>query len=230
MYIHSSPIKLFYCNVEEIQANIKDANGSGCTNDTKQMIFRAAIVECSAALEEYVEQISGMWIKKLEEREAKNCSLPWELRHFILGSISKHSYAEYLLYKDEAKFIKSLKEHKTNILDDSANIIANHVVSCAIADSKYPSPGNLKKVFLRFGIDNLYDRISGVLKADARFLLQSLMDIRCSVAHSYPSGQQFTFNDVVAHLDNTKRFVGALDKVLFAYFSNFATSDCWPTD
>lgn len=228
MYKNSIPIRIFFGNIEEIVENINDANSAQCANNTKQMIFRAAIVECSASIEAYIEQISGMWIKKLEERGIKNSNLPEELRHFIFGTINKHSYAEYLLYKDEGKFIKSLKERRTNIFDDSAKITSRHIINCAIVDSKYPSPDNLKKIFLRFGIDNLYDRISRELRTDAKLLLQSLMDIRCSVAHSYPSGQQFTFTDVSKHLEDAKRFVEALDKVLFAYFSSFATSDCWP--
>lgn len=227
MYKQSLPRKIFISNIDSIASKIGEIDKLSCSNKLKQMVFCAGIIECSSSLEGYIEQISSGWIQNLHKEKLTNKSLPAELRYFIYGNAVKSCYAKYLLYRDEGQFIQSVRDTNNLILHDNEEINVKDIISYAILDLTYPSVDNIQKIFKRFGIIDIFGMTSKELRTNSRFLLH--MDIRGSVAHSYPPAKQFTMLDVKKHLDDIKRFIGALDRILASHFSSLSGEKCWPT-
>ena len=227
-YMASSPRRAFMKYVKAISRKTKEASIlNGMSPELRQMVYCAAIVECSASMECYIENVFCSWIQNAD-KYADNGAIPFTARAFIFGKQCEQSVVTYILKNDDKDFISSMCSADKSYIFDHEKINKAQIINSAIRDVKYPSVKNIKKLFIRFGINNIFDLMSEKLRTDSKLLLKSLMDIRCSVVHSYPAAEVFSSEDVHIHMINSRRIVRSIDSVLHGLIIDTSCSNCWP--
>lgn len=122
-------------------------------------------------------------------------------------------------------FGKVLKGPARSIVDDSVALTPFKGEEI-YAKLKYPSEDNLKKLFHRLGVENVFARLSAQLKQDAIALLQSLGSLRTQLAHT-GTVPGVSCKDVRDRLLDAERFVGAIDRLMFKITASNAGLPIW---
>lgn len=214
--------------IKEIAIRVKDASKERViSTEMKQMIYSAAVIECSATLECYIEDVLSQWIVKAENLQITADKLPKPLLLYLLGKSFSSPVAALIASHDEEKFISLLQGINISQFECSATVNSRMIRSVAVKDKKYPSPKNLKNIFRRFGIKNIHQDITRVLRKDSELLLRSFMDVRASVAHSYPTATIFSERDILSYLTNAGTIVRALDRILYKHIAACHGTACW---
>lgn len=227
-YKKSQPRTYFEHCIHEITLRVKETNNAGLSSNIKQMVYCAAIIECSASLECYIDTILSSWVQNAQNICTTNSALPKDLRLFMHGKNCVQHFINFIAIGDEGRLIDALQNMDISVLYDNGKIDSKKIMRAAIYDKKYPSAKNLKKIFRRFGIKDIHIEMSKQLKSNAELLLSSFMDIRASVAHSYPAASIFSKRDILTHLKNSLLIVSALDKVTNKHLITISDSRCWP--
>lgn len=90
-----------------------------------------------------------------------------------------------------------------------------------VGNRKYPSVKNIKAIFNRIGVPNIFHRLNAITKRDSEKVLQSFLDIRQAIAHQSPPN--LTYPDVRSYIRNVQGIVRALDRILYTH------GRCWRT-
>jgi hypothetical protein len=181
--------------------------------DTKQMVFQSFFFSTSANIENYLVDVFSDWVKKIKSIENKNLNLPENLRTRILIEKQKQNVLNYWVNGDDNKLF-----NKLNIKSDIYNVIHDHLPtninqSNILMANKYPSVKNIKTVFLRVGIKDIFGEIRRKRKRDVELDLRSFLDIRENIAHSSPD--TITIQTLKTNYCNILGFINAVDRVLF---------------
>lgn len=229
-YAKSLALKGFYSETNAILLASRNASykKSGIPNPALDMILQAAIFKTSAYLEEYIKNCINDWLHTAIQRNCISSSLPDELRWYCITKEHLGAYKSFINNSDESRLLSAIKSKPINkLLDDNCPIKNLINPLGVVGDRKYPSIRNLKRLFTRIGISNIFDRVNRKTKKNYIPLVQSFLDIRQAIAHQGPPN--LTYIDVKNYIKNIQGFVSAIDRILFSHVSNCHGMHCWRT-
>lgn len=137
----------------------------------------------------------------------------------------------YILKEDgEKKLIKNLASKKADLkkfIDDQEKFDLRQFHKNIWGDKKYPSVENIKTLYYRLGIDNIFNNINSKGHKSYQLLLKSFTDKREAIAHQ--GAISLTYNDAVEQIKSIQEFVRMLDKELCSLCCRLAGSNFWPS-
>jgi hypothetical protein len=193
-----------------------------------QLVFQAAIFRTSALFEEYLKDSVSDWFLLADKSGLTCSSMPVNLKWFLVSQAHSPAYREFYFQNDEKKLLEKLNVAPPNILLSASDPIAGILNSdIVIGNRKYPSIKNIKALFNRIGVPNIFDRLDAITRRDSEKILQSFLDIREAIAHQSP--QSLTDSEVKTHIRNVQGIVRALDRVLYSHVMAHHGRKCWRT-
>ena len=191
-----------------------------------EMVLQAAIFKTSAQLEEYIKSSIYDWLHIAKRENCTAGSLPDELKWFFISKAHVGAYKSFINESNESRLFNLLKAKRENHLFDDSYSISNIVTpSSVVGDRKYPSVKNIKSLFYRLGINNVFADVERKTRRQYAPLLKSFLDVRETIAHQNPP--DLTYNDIRYHVKNMQGFVSALDRVLFSHVVLCHGVQCW---
>jgi hypothetical protein len=94
-----------------------------------------------------------------------------------------------------------------------------------LSETTYPSAKNIKRLFARLGIDDLFARLDKRCKRDMALTIDSFQSLRTALAHESPPN--VTIIDVKLHFESMRLLTKALDRVAFNHIYKESGGDCW---
>ena len=190
------------------------------------MLLQAVIFKTCARLEEYLKDVISDWLFSAIEKKHFAVSLPEDLRWFCVSKAHLAHYKNFINLPDEIQLLEGLKRKPQNgLLDDSGSIEGRLDPLVVVGDRKYPSVKNIRQLFVRIGLRNLWDMVNRRTRRDFAFVLQSFLDVREAIAHQAPP--PLTFVDVRSHIRNVQSFVNAVDRILYSHVLRHHGRKCW---
>jgi hypothetical protein len=92
-----------------------------------------------------------------------------------------------------------------------------------LSETTYPSAKNIKRLFARLGIDDLFARLDKRCKRDMALTIDSFQSLRTALAHESPPN--VTIIDVKLHFESMRLLTKALDRVAFNHRRAVARQD-----
>ena len=227
-YSNSLSLKDFRTEIKSILSTSRNSTYKyiNLSTPAKEMIFQAAIFKTSALIEEYLKNIIYDWIYNIKKNSLTADTLPENLRFYFLSYKHLGAYQSFIQNKDERKLINKFKENSVNNLFYDDQILSNEINARDIIQAnKYPSVKNIKKLFQRLGVKNVFDLVSAKTKKQFPQSLQSFLDVREAIAHQNPP--QLTYNDVKNNIETVDKFVSALDRIFFSIIIKNQGEKCW---
>lgn len=212
------------------QARFVSLKKNSIPNDIQQCVFRNAIFQSSAALEEFIRSVLEDWIRSLSLNNKVLSDIPDELRFWSIGKCQKNIFTEYSAKNNEADLVKKLMSSAklSSLFDPSTKVsdVIHHAEH--VSDKKYPSIKNLNILFKRFGIADFFSSVNVKGKKNYKSILQSFSDIRTSIAHQYPT-PVLLFADISQQIKSICNFVATIDKVMYQHVVQHSGHVCWKT-
>ncbi|MBY2965551.1 hypothetical protein HF251_23115 [Rhizobium leguminosarum] len=205
----------------------RQANRKGIPTSVRDLAFQCAILQTSAATEEYIRTLFEAWAFMVRNSGAASSVVPTRTRIAVAKSRLEAHFASYVFNSDEKAFLSKLEGENDlwTFLSGGSVIPGTFVGKVVFDERKYPSPKNVKVLFSRIGIDNVFDLMSALLRADAEYRLVSFNSIRTALAHANPP--QLTLPDVKRNVDDMQSLVGAFDRILHKSLSNHFGQPVW---
>lgn len=213
--------------LKDLRSGAISASRKGIPINVRDMTYQSAIFQASATFEEYLKQVFDHWLFESRQRSHASSHLPSRVRYAYLGREFSKFFSRFQHEGDE-KVLAEKIESKVEIIEFAVGraLIPNHITgSLAYHESKYPSPKNIRKIYSRIGVDNIFGLLSQKMQTDAELRLQSFNDIRTAIAHGFPPG--LTIEDVKRSLDDITMFIGALDRLNHSHFSKYFGGGVW---
>ncbi len=195
----------------------------------RSALLYSCIFQLCASLEEYCKSLIDSWIFEVRRSGLKIASMPERLRTYLLVSKQHGTYKSFCSSGDEKKLLDKLLIGNNNefklcnvnspMIGFNSNIIYK--------GKSYPSPKNLRSVFNRLGIDDIFDEINRKTGRNYVDILRSFMDIREAIAHHAPPN--LTPVDVDRYLEDLNIMTRTIDRVVYSHFSKSAGSSSWPS-
>lgn len=220
-------------NLNGIVARTRLAEKKAIPVNVREYVIAASIFLSHAELENYIADVFSLVAKGAVDRYMAGSPMPKELRAhlFLTKSNLKTAIGKHLGGSAERDLIKSVRY----ALDGEAvKLISTPAVPPLVSGKdiygtiKYPSEENIKKLFFRLGIDNIFNELGRILKKDAAALLESLGSLRTQLAHTgvLPG---ISAKDIRNKIGDTLRFAAALDRVLYAFLCRSYSQQYWNT-
>ncbi|MDN7694607.1 HEPN domain-containing protein [Burkholderia cenocepacia] len=217
----------------DIKSRLKLVEGRSTNPAIRDYVIAASIFLAHAEIENFVEDVLSSFAIGIQAAVSKGSKLPGYLQShlFLTKSNAIKIYSGFLSQNSEKDLLKAfsvaIKGVPGNMIDDSRNIspFTGHDIYGKL---KYPSHENLKKIFTRLGVENLFDELSRILKKDSKSILESLGSLRTQLAHT-GTLPGVSCRDVRDRIDDAGRFVGALDRVVFSITAKQLGSNIWAT-
>ena len=196
--------------------------------DIKLMIYHSSLFLLSAAIEEYLKELISDWIYELNNSGADTGHLPIETRTYILMHKQFPEYKKYLFQEEERAAINNLKIDKPyyNLVGSGNDIPDEFTLERMLDRRKYPSIKNLKVLFKRIGINNVFVEVNMRAKKNLETSLDSFLSIREAIAHQ--NAPQLTVNDVKRHFDNITLLISYIDRVTYSQIVRISGIAIWP--
>lgn len=196
----------------------------------RQMVFRSAIFQASAAFEAYLKEVLEDWIDMCGKEDLSISAMPRELIAFSASRQAHSTWRRFLASGNEGGFIKELVGNRLvpRHYDRTAKVSEIINSKICVYDKKYPSIRNIKALLFRFGVPNVFQELNKRGKRDLEKSVQSFMDIRTEIAHENPP-RNLAFEDIKIHLDHIALAVKFMDRFLHSHLSRLAGSSCWRT-
>lgn len=199
--------------------------------ELKILVFQAVLVLLSSNVEEYHRQIIDGWFYKLRMQKAQMGKVPLNTRMLGLLKSTESGVKEYLFKKtSERASIENFNKGRLTMskyLNDAELFDMSYLHSTVYGDKKYPSQDNIKTLYNRIGIPNIFGRINAKAKKDYRPSLKSFNDIRESIAHT--GSTSVTYEDVKNQKSFICDFIYMLDKELYCHCCSISGSQYWPS-
>lgn len=188
-----------------------------------QSVYRAAIFQTSAALEDYLRNVFEDWLFSIKTHNKLVTDLPDSLRSYVSILKVEPMFRNYFIGNEEWKLITNGKVQ----LIGSETKIEHLNASTLIHDRKYPSQKNIQGLFRRFGIDDIFVEANKKGQKDFKLVLKSFSDMRTEIAHKISTNLSLTFTDVEEKLDSITEFVSVLDRILYSHVARSCGHECW---
>lgn len=230
-YVKSSSRTAFEGRIDGLRKSAKVASTKSrkIPREVRDLAFHAAILETSAALEEYIKNLLEDYAYRSRSIGLQMGRLPQSVRTFLLIHGTLPHFENLALSRDERRALEKLDINGKafSVLDPTAPIGRDVNIGALLDKKKYPSPKNWITLFCRLGIKDIFAAADVRLKRDTKLLLQSFNDVRTALAHG--EAPSLTYDDVVRHLGNMKCLVGAVDRVLFSHLCSHSGKPSWPS-
>lgn len=198
--------------------------------DHKSMIFQSIIVALSSAMEEYHNNILDLMFYNMRIKGIRMGQLPINSRLLHVLSITSECTRGYLYDRDgEANTLCKLFDRKTELkrlIDDDELFDIPSFYKSIIGDKKYPSERNLKTLYSRLGVKDIFAVLHAKGHKNYKILLRSFGDLRSAIAHV--GGKDVTYKDVKEQIVFVSDFVYMLDKELYSICLSSSGRSCWP--
>ncbi len=214
-----------------ILSRLRAAQRSSVDASIREYVIAASIFLAYAEMENYVADLFTAFANSISYGSAKNSKLPGNLRShlFLTKSNMRKIFGSFLAQNDEkellANFSNAINGQHGDILSKM-----DHNVSCIgkeiLTNNKYPSIDNLQKLFMRIGVNNIFDRLSRYLRRDSKYLLESLGSLRTQLAHN-ATLPGISPEDVRERLNDAKRLVNAIDRQMYGIVVRQASDADW---
>ena len=214
-----------------IVSTVRAVDTNNADTNVRDFVLAASIFLAHAELENYVSDLFAGYASAACAKATNGSALPALLRsHLFLEKANLRTIiGSFITGKSELDILKAL----ASSLRHSAGSIVNDAVPLSpfvgrdiLTLQKYPSQDNLRKVFSRIGVMNIFDRASRHLRQDASALLESLGSLRTQLAHT-GTLPGVSPRDIKERLKETERFVGAIDRVMFKETAGVFGSATW---
>ena len=196
--------------------------------DHKNLIYQSTIVLLCSSLEEYLRVFVEDLFFSYKSNSAILSDIPSNLRTYSLFLKQKAIFENFTNNRDEVKILEKMNienEHLYSVINDN-DVLNNQIKAKEIVnDKKYPSPKNIKILFNRFGIKDLFVETNKIGKKDYEFLLRSFLDIRETIAHQ--ESTDLTYIDVKRNFKNINDLIDKLDRISFKYICNVSGLKYW---
>lgn len=213
--------------LQGLMAGAKSASKRSIPAQVREMTYQSAIFQASSTLEEYLKQIFDHWLFELKNSNSSGDKIPTRARFSYLGRQFHSHFCRYISEGDE-KILAERLISNSNVIDFAMGrsaIFPYITGEFVYKDRKYPSPENIKKLYSRIGCDNIFDRISAILRSDAELKLRGFNDVRTAIAHGLPPS--LTIIDVKRNLDDVASFIKSLDKINHKEFAKHFGAGVW---
>lgn len=232
-YQHSRARSSLKTEYAAITSTLRTLDRGQHDSAVREYVISAAIFIAHAVLENYISDVFSAYAIAACAQAKNGSQLPEHLRshlfshranlHVLVGNVIGGKSEEALL----KPLASALKGPAGSLVNDGAALpIFNG--KDIYTNFKYPSAKNLRKLFFRIGVENVFDRASALLKQDSSALLESLGSLRTQLAHTGSSPGVST-KDVRERLKDCERFVGAVDRILYGETSKCFGLQTWRT-
>jgi len=229
-YAKSASRKEFDAIINTFLSQIKYASikKNNIPHDIQQCVYRNAIFQTSAAIEEYLTSLLEDWIYQLGITNKSNNKIPTSLRFYSQGKMKKDIYQSFIMTGNESKFIEQLSkfDYSNNYISDAKKIHSTSPLANCIKDKKYPSKDNIISLFKRFDIPNIFNLIQKRGKKNYKNILSSFSDVRTAIAHEHPT-PNLTSVDTKHQLILISDFIAKIDMVTYSNVIKISGADCW---
>lgn len=230
-YLRSAARDAFEQRINKLRsaAKVAGTKSQGVPSQVREIAFHAAILETSAALEEYIKSLLEDYEFKALQFNLPLARLPDSIRTHLFIQRTRPHFENLSFLNDEKRALKKLdiKSDFFQVLDSNATVGTDIKIISVIEGKKYPSIQNWEILFLRLGITNIFAQVNIRLRRDSKFLLESFNDVRTALAHGEPPN--LTYQDIQRHLDNMKSFIKGVDRVLCSHLCYCSGKEIWPT-
>jgi hypothetical protein len=215
----------------EIRGRLRTAQSPDVEPAIREYVIAAAIFLAHAEIENYVADLFSAFAAGVHAKGVKGSNLPGRLQShlFLAKANARTAFASVLGGSSE----KQLLDAFTIALRGPPGTVVNDAVVMTLFSGeeicgklRYPSSDNLKKLFSRVGVDNVFGRLSALLKQDAEALLQSLGSLRTQLAHT-GTLPGVSSRDVRDRIRGAEHLVGAIDRLMFKVTSAHFGSAVW---
>ena len=230
-YRQSRARRRFDAEVKRLLETVREAYSQECSSTAvREFALCSAVLLCSARMESYVEDLLADWGSAVKVQVLTTERLPKRMRAFLLNQPAIFSaYRQYIVDGDEAGVLTRLEALIGSAYYDLAidgRRIPPFAVEAVYRDRKYPSPKNLRRLFGRFGVSNVFDELNRIARRNTEAMLTSFNDLRTEIAHvGVPVGLNAT--DIKQHVRNVQAVVGYIDRMFFSHVSKSIGADCW---
>jgi hypothetical protein len=184
----------------------------------------------SAKVENYLSDLIGDWTKRVNASDLPTSELPVEIRaRFFNQADVLSAYSGYFVTRDEHALAKRIIGFMTR---DRKDFLAGtqprpRLYASWILDScKYPSPENLRHLFRRLGVSDVFHELNALAEKDVEMSVRSFNDLRSELAHQ-GNVAGVTHGDVVEKLAQEQELVRLLDQVAFARIGEIGGHSLW---
>ncbi|MFZ6012119.1 MAG: HEPN domain-containing protein [Bacteroidota bacterium] len=195
--------------------------------DHKNLIFQSSIVLLCSSIEEFLRVFIEDLIFNYKTKSAPLSDVPTGPRTYSLFIKQRTIYEGFVQSRDEAKVLEKLNiEDPMYSILDPTTVLTYHIdPQLILKERKYPSPKNLKVLFNRLGIKQLFAALNARGKKDYELLLRSFLDIRETIAHQ--ESASLTFTDVDRHFKNVTDFIDKVDRTLYSHICSESGEEYW---
>lgn len=218
----------FLKNILEIQTVSRKADykKSNVPESALEMIYQAAIFKACAYLEEYLKSIIQDWLYLVEQNGYTCAQIPNNLRLFLISKGQEGAYKAFIFQGDEKALLKKLDKNKyTPLLNLASPVKGLLDTNLVVGDRKYPSIKNIRRLFVRIGINKIFEDMQRRYSVNHTKPLQSFLDVREAIAHQNPPN--LTYADVKMHLEHLRKLVNDLDRTIYSHVVRETGLDCW---
>ncbi|WP_339680708.1 HEPN domain-containing protein [Cyclobacterium marinum] len=195
--------------------------------DQKLLIFQSSIFLMSAKIEEYTKVLIEKIIFNYKSKNAFMSKIPVNIRTKALIDNQLVHYKNFNHNTDERKLIEKINCAKSyyEILNPD-NCFSNYINSeNVIATNKYPSVKNIKILYFRIGINDIFNEVAKRGRKDYKSQLESFLSIREAIAHQ--EAPVLTYQDVERHLDNLVDLIRKIDRVVYSHIIKSSGEIFW---
>lgn len=195
--------------------------------DQKLLIFQSTIFLMSAKIEEYTKVLIEGLIFSYKKNGALMSEIPENIRTKTLIDNQLMHYKNYNHNSDERKLLERLSCTNSyyDLLDLTSTFSRSISSKNVLANNKYPSVKNLKILYLRIGINDIFQAVAKKGKKDYKSQLDSFLSIREAIAHQ--EAPVMTFQDVERHLDNLIDLINNIDRVVYSQIVKVSGEKYW---
>ncbi len=196
----------------------------------KNLIYQAAIVLLCASFEEYLKCFVEDLIYQYKTKSAKLSELPQNIRAYGLLVNQQDIFKRFFISSGEKPALDELNNSSRfiySILNDD-EVFNNHIHSQSIhSKRKYPNPNNIKILYNRLGISNIFSRINSRGRKDYELIVSAFLDVRSSIAHQ--AIINLTIEDIERHFVNVIDVINQLDRIAHSHCCKVSNSKYWPS-
>lgn len=232
-YQKSKARKAFEADVNVCIDAIRQLDRDAIQNSLIRDYVRSnAVLKTSVEVESYFEDVISDWLAELNANPRPIVDLPpaVRVRHLVSGPMMD-VYRRYIAFSDENQFSRSLG----SLLGIAEMEFATNGITCPplvpsriLDGKKYPSVKNLKILFGRLGMENIFGLLNASAGRNMKLLLESFNDVRGSLAHvGWPVA--YTDDDVKNLIATMKIFVHHLDQIFYEHAVHVGGSASWRT-
>jgi hypothetical protein len=218
----------------DIVRRLRLVEKKGTNPDIREYVTSAAIFLAHAMIENYLSDIFSSFANCACSGASNASSLPTNLRShlFIHKANAGHIFANFIATRSEKDVIKAFA---TSISGPASGFVNYSVATPVFSgkdiylSNKYPSKDNLRKLFFRIGVSDIFMELNRILRRDSITLLESLGSLRTSLAHN-GSLPGISAKDARDRMADATKFINSIDRVIYreacAHFSAGAWHAC----